>query len=298
MFFALQILLNDLLESYLASRLKTKYFNLVIAPGTVIHEFSHALMAKITGCRITKISFFNPKQNVLGFVEYTQPRDGFQLYRNLLIGFAPFFGCGIFLIALFNYLAQQNPDITVINPGLVEIKTLDGILSTLLSVLKKFFEQLIYLNLSSPLILLILYLEYSISLGSAPSSKDFKDSFHSITRYKLQTLTLILLLTSIILLTGYLPEFSLMVLVFKWIILLLMISSSLLLISIPLAYFTVNTMEIRGIYKIIPVLSFILIYFSMTKLNFPREVTFISSLIFFLASLFILRHPGFFIKPK
>lgn len=296
--FAFQIMLNDLLEMYLANRLKAKYLNLVIAPGTAIHEFSHALMAKITGCRIKKISFFSPNQNVLGFVEYTQPVDGFQLYRNLLIGFAPFFGCGVFLIAIFNYLAQQNPDIAVINPGLVEIETLDAILPTLLSVLGKFFEQLVYLDLSNPVILLILYLEFSISLGSVPSSKDFEDSFSSIARFKLQTLGLILLLASIILLMGYIPEFSLMILVFKWMILLLMISSSFLLILIPLAYLAVNIMEVHGVYKIIPPLSFILIYFFMTEINSPREVTLISSTLFSLASLFILRHSGFFIKPE
>lgn len=303
--FAIQILLNDLLESYLSRKLKAKYFSIVIAPGTIVHEISHAFAAKITGCRIKRISFFNPGQRsgVLGFVEYIQPRDRFHVIRNLLIGFAPFFGCGIFLITIFNYLAQQNPDINAINLGLVEIEDLNGILPTMISIIEKFYEQLIFLDLSNPIILLILYLEFSLSLGTAPSSKDFGDFFRSVAKYKLQTLSIILLIISIILLTEYAPGkygiSYIMVLAFKWVVLILMISLSLLLISIPLAYIIINTTEIRGIYKVIPPLSFFLIYFSMTKiLNSPREISLISSVILFLTSLFILRYPRFFIKPK
>ncbi|HDI72832.1 MAG: hypothetical protein DRO76_01670 [Candidatus Altiarchaeales archaeon] len=303
--FAIQILLNDLLESYLNRKLKERYFSIVIAPGTIVHEISHAFAAKITGCKIKGISFFSPDQRggVLGFVEYIQPRDRFHVIRNLLIGFAPFFGCGIFLIALFNYLAQQNPDISLISPDLVKIEDISGILPTMISIMEKFYEQLIFLDLSNPIILLILYLEFSISLGTAPSSKDFGDFFHSIAKYKLQTIIIILLIISIILLTEYAPDeygiSCIMVLAFKWMILILMISLSLLLISIPLTYTIINITEIRGVYKIIPVLSFLLIYFFTTKiLNSTREISLISSVIFFLTSLFILRYPRFFIKPK
>lgn len=307
--FAIQILLNDYLELYLNKKLKSRYFNIIIAPGTIIHEISHALMAKITGCKITKISFFNldNKTRFLGFVEYTQPRDRFQVIRNLLIGFSPFFGCGIFLIAIFNYLAQQNPDIGLIHPNLVEIEDINSILATVIMIIKKFYEQLVFLDLLNPIILLLLYLEFSFSFGSAPSSKDFKDSFHSILKNKLETFIILLLIIFIILLTEYASLFGEygkiisypVILTFKWIVLILMVSVSLLLISIPFSYIIIKNIEIRGIYKIIPLLSSLLVYLSMTKiLNSYGEISFIFSAIFFFISLFILRYPRFFMKSK
>jgi len=153
--FAAQVLLNDVLESYLVSKLKTRYFNLVIAPGTIIHEASHAIMAKLTGCDITRISLFNhsQKNGILGYVEYAQPADGHQPIRSLLIGIAPFFGCGIFLIAILNYLALSNPQLSPVNPSILEIRGADEILSSMNLILVRFYDQLLFLDLSNPIIL-------------------------------------------------------------------------------------------------------------------------------------------------
>lgn len=40
------------------------------APGVVLHESSHALFAILTGAKVTKIVFFGPKGDVLGYVNY------------------------------------------------------------------------------------------------------------------------------------------------------------------------------------------------------------------------------------
>jgi len=309
--FSAQILLNDVLEIHIVSRLKSKYFNLVIGPGTVVHELSHALAAKITGCSITRISFFNPGQGggILGYVEYVQPADRFQPLRSIIIGFAPFFGCGLFLAAILNYLALQHPGMDLVKPDIVEIGDVDAVISTMNVILTRFYDQLLYLDLSDPCILLLLYLEFSFALGSAPSTKDISDAFSSLLRHKLEALALLLFLISGILLIEYGPQLmehgdfipGLAVVALKWMILVLMISSSMLLVAIPLSYMIVETAQIRGAFKIIPPALFVLVYFLMTKyaVNYAEvsvEMALLSSTVVFLVSLLILRNPQLFIK--
>lgn len=40
------------------------------APGVIIHECSHAFFAMLTGAKVTKVVFFGPKGDVLGYVNY------------------------------------------------------------------------------------------------------------------------------------------------------------------------------------------------------------------------------------
>jgi hypothetical protein len=306
--FALQVILNDLLESYLVSKLKSKYFNLVIAPGTIVHEASHALVAKLTGCDITKISFFNySKKNggVLGFVEYAQPADGHQSIRSLLIGIAPFFGCGIFLIAILNYLALSNPELGLVGPSLVEIGDADKIISSINLILARFYEQLLFLDLSNPAILFLLYLEFSFALGSAPSPKDISGAFDSLLENKLEAFSIALFVLSAVLVIEYAPQLwdqgdkiSQPALAgLKWIILILMISLVMLLVAMPLSYVISENAEIRGIVKVIPPLLFLLAYFLMTRfLEMSAEIVLLSSAVVYLVPLFVLRHPEYFLK--
>ena len=60
--FSLQIIFTDLVEYYLAThtRRQTRWFNLLIAPGTILHELSHFFAALITGCMVMKVSLFKP----------------------------------------------------------------------------------------------------------------------------------------------------------------------------------------------------------------------------------------------
>ncbi len=308
-FFALQVLLNDFLESYLVSNLKSKYFNLVIAPGTIVHEASHALMAKVTGCDITKISFFNfsQKGGVLGYVEYAQPADGHQSVRSLLIGIAPFFGCGIFLIAILNYLALTHPQLGLVGPGMVDISSADRILSTINLILTRFYDQLLFLDLSNPAILVLLYLEFSFALGSAPSPKDISGAFDSFLENKLEAFSIALFILSAILVIEYAPQLwehgnqitEPALAGLKWIIFILMLSSAMLLAAMPVSYIISETAEIGGVLKIIPPMLFVLAYFLMTRfLDVRVEIVLLSSLIAYLLSLFVLRHPEYFIKGR
>jgi len=102
--FAVQITLSDILEDILISKVgyRTRWFTLLIAPGTVLHEMCHLLAALATGCTVTKAAMFrpNPRTGVLGYVSYTQPADKWVVFREFIVGFAPFFGCGILLLAM------------------------------------------------------------------------------------------------------------------------------------------------------------------------------------------------------
>ena len=308
-FFAFQVLLNDLLESYLIKKLKAKYFNFLIAPGTAVHEASHALVAKATGCDITKVSFFNPSQKngVLGFVEYMQPVDRFQSMRSLVIGLAPFFGCGIFLIALLNYLALEHPGMQQIGPDLVDVGDISAMASTITLILAKLYQQLLYVNLADPAMILILYLEFSFALGSAPSPQDISDSFNTMLKYKLEALSMVLFVISAILLIEYGPGLSdygsivsaNAILAFKWTILLLMLSSAMLLIAIPLTLLITETVEIKGVYKILPAALFVAIYFAARQfLDVPVETILIASGFVYVLSLFVLRHQEYFLNER
>lgn len=305
----LQIILNNLLESYLQKRLKMKYYHLIIAPGTIIHEASHALVAKASGCDITKTSLYNPNQRngILGFIEYAQPVDRLQPLRNIGISFAPFFGCGFFLIALLNYLAINNPGMQPINPEIVDVNTIESTTSTITLLIKKLWQQIILLDLTNPYIVFALYLEYAFALGSAPSIRDIENAFKSLKENKIEALALMLFLISMILLTEYGPMMwehgsklsETVIYCLEWMLLILMISTSTLLAALPLSIIITETTEIRGPVKILPPLFSVLIYlFGKKYTDTPTETIIAASIFIYLTTLILLRHPEYFIEPK
>jgi hypothetical protein len=304
--FAIQIFLNFLLETYLGSKLKAKYFTIIIAPGTVIHEMSHALVAKALGCDITKISFFTGgKKSVLGFVQYTQPADRVKGIRSLLISFAPFFGCGVFLIAILNYLALNYPGLEQITPGMVDPGSLGGVVQTAGLIITRFYEQLLYLDISNILILFLLYLEFSFALGSAPSLQDISGAANSIFEYKLEALSIFMLLASVLLIVEYGPTLDAQFMLFsqavvtalKWFILILMISTLMLFVAVPLSYLFVETAEIRGIVKVIPPLLFFIVYICLVKyLGTDILISLITSMGAYLLALLVIGHPRYFFR--
>ncbi len=46
------------------------FHNYITAPGVIIHELSHLLLALVTFCKVTKVELFRPRKNRLGGVEY------------------------------------------------------------------------------------------------------------------------------------------------------------------------------------------------------------------------------------
>ena len=304
--FTVQLSLNYVLEKYLGSELRNKYFNMIIAPGTVIHEASHALVAKMLGCEITNISFFSAKNSgVLGFVEYTQPADRVKGVRSLLISFAPFFGCGVFLIAILNFLALNYPGMEQIGPGLVEVGSLNQFINTLEQIIARLYGQLLYLDLTNPALLIVLYLEFSFALGSAPSLQDIAGASKSILEYRLEALSMALLVVSVLLIIEYGPildpSFSTLseaaLLSMKWFTLVLMISTIMLFASVPLSYIFVETAEIKGPLKIVPLVVFFIVYVFLAKfLAVGAVVTVATSVGAYLLSLLLIKKPEYFIR--
>ncbi len=287
--FSIQILLNDFIEMYLFMNLNTFWFKILIFPGTVLHEISHALAAKITGCRIINISLFHfNAQGSLGSVEYTQQRDKFSVLRNFIVGFAPFFGCGIVLIALLNltrsyYLGE------ILTVNIVNAENIQSILNSVVLIMQRFYQQFSLLNLN-PIIILILYLQICFGLGAAPSSIDFKGTFSSGVRNPIGAFLFLLILTSIF----YLGEYSLtsqyIVLFFRWILLILLVSISLLIASIPFVYLGTKFTELSLSKKFFTVAIPILVYMPTNNI--------VLTLLAFLITMFLLRYSWIFLKPR
>lgn len=80
---------------------------MLFLPGTVIHEFSHALMAKVLFVYVGKMSLFpqlNGNSLKLGSVEVGKT----DIIRNFLIGIAPFIiGTTLLLSVLFYFFINQ-----------------------------------------------------------------------------------------------------------------------------------------------------------------------------------------------
>src|SRR5659263_292561 len=82
-------LISQYLHRSLSSASKTLYVVLML-PGTIAHETSHAVVALLMGARITKFSVV-PSGDTLGHVEYTAPK--IPLIGNAAISIAPLIGC-------------------------------------------------------------------------------------------------------------------------------------------------------------------------------------------------------------
>lgn len=97
-------MIGRILTALIGGRAAFIFRNYLTWPGTVHHEFSHALLAFITGAKVTRISLI-PHGQALGQVEYS-PRGGriLQAIQMSLSSIAPIL-CGIvtetFLIMKF-----------------------------------------------------------------------------------------------------------------------------------------------------------------------------------------------------
>lgn len=87
-------------------------FRLSMAPGVVIHEFSHALFCVFGGVKIYKMRFFtlNRRSRVVGYVQHAEPES---FWQNFLISIGPFLINSLIALFLFSlikspYLVWQN----------------------------------------------------------------------------------------------------------------------------------------------------------------------------------------------
>ncbi|MGC9521621.1 MAG: hypothetical protein ACP5HG_07030 [Anaerolineae bacterium] len=86
-------------------------YAIVLLPGVLLHELSHALLAKLTGVKIGRISFLPRrvgKQIQLGFVPVRET----DFLRASLIGVAPLLIGSVAVVAI-GYLVLSTPEILV-----------------------------------------------------------------------------------------------------------------------------------------------------------------------------------------
>ncbi|SNQ60839.1 M50 family metallopeptidase [Candidatus Methanoperedens nitratireducens] len=151
-------LISEYLHHSLASVSKTLYIVLML-PGTVVHESSHAIVALLMGARITDFSIM-PSGNTLGHVEYTAPKIPF--IGNAAISVAPLIGCPAILLLISRYFGIHFDSPSGTFDILMETRFLfDGTLS--------FITGLDYLNWRT---YVFLYLALTLGAGAAPSKTD------------------------------------------------------------------------------------------------------------------------------
>jgi len=139
----------------------------------------------------------------------------------------------------------------------------------------------------------------------APSPKDISGAFASLLDNKLEALEIALFVISLILVVEYAPQLwgygeriSGPVLAgLKWVILILMISLVMLLVAVPLSYVISENAEISGPAKLVPPLIFVGAYYAMTRfIEAQAELVLLSSVVLYLVSLLVLRHPEYFLR--
>src|SRR5450756_2596778 len=151
-------LISQYLHRSLSSASKTLYVVLML-PGTIAHETSHALVALLMGARITKFSVI-PSGDTLGHVEYTAPK--IPLIGNAVISIAPLIGCPAILLLMSGYFGVHFD----LPPASYDILTelrflLDGTIT--------FISGLDYLKWKT---YVFLYLALTLGAGAAPSKTD------------------------------------------------------------------------------------------------------------------------------
>ena len=169
----LTILLSHLIAriagNLLTSQRGLRFF---ITPGVAAHEGSHAIPCLLTGAKITEVNLFAPEG---GYVKHGQPKVRF--IGSPAISLAPLIGCTLILWLIsfiFHYLNLLYIPMDIFHLGNDFISAL----TTIFVGLYLIFEQnLIPFDLLSLILLIIyLYLVFSITAAIAPSSQDFKNS--------------------------------------------------------------------------------------------------------------------------
>lgn len=85
----------------------------LLAPGVIIHEMSHLIMAVICGHRVEKVALLTLKDDgTMGYVQHSYKNSILSVFTLFLIGIAPLLGCG----AMFYLVSQMLlPDINLLN---------------------------------------------------------------------------------------------------------------------------------------------------------------------------------------
>jgi hypothetical protein len=293
--FAIQLMLSDSIEELLIRHTgyRSRWFPILIAPGTILHEMCHLAAAMLTGCTITHVALFkpNPQTGVLGYVSYTQPKDKWLVLRQFIIGFAPFFGCGTMLLLFNQYAGGDLMNLISTRP----IMNPEQALEYARTLVESVTQTLLAVNLKSMWVPILVYLQVCFTAGAAPSGQDLRGAFSS----PFKNITSAVYFTALAALTILLSEKTYALLGYEQAIadaigITLRFTATILLLTlalqamvIPLAQMMSALQKIAGIAKTIPLTSALITghYLSQTQ---DAKTTILASAIIFTLTAFAL----------
>lgn len=101
--------LTNTAGSVISEKFGSHFYLVISSIGVIIHELSHLIMALLFGHHIENFRLLQlPKNGQVGFVTHSaNPKNPWQAFGNLLIGFAPMIGNSLTIYLLTRYL-QPN----------------------------------------------------------------------------------------------------------------------------------------------------------------------------------------------
>lgn len=83
---------SRLLTSAVSMHVSYKILRVILLPGVILHEYSHAIVAVLMGHKIVKVSLLGDHQGQLGYVEHAGNKNRWSWpLENLAISLAPLF---------------------------------------------------------------------------------------------------------------------------------------------------------------------------------------------------------------
>ncbi len=146
-------------------------YYLLIMPGTIAHELSHAIAAILCREKIKRMSLFEYSADSVqvGSVEHTVKANSWRYLKLPAISLAPLIGCSVALFAITYLFFADIVPLSVITTS----PDAEAIFSSVFTMLR----GMDYMRAKT---WLFLYLALSLSLGAAPSRVDLKNSFTSL----------------------------------------------------------------------------------------------------------------------
>jgi hypothetical protein len=297
---SIQLLLHQLLERLLVSKAGgSKWFAVLVFPGTVVHELSHAVAALVSGCRLTSLSLFTfNRSGVLGSVTYASKGGRLSFVRDLFISLSPFFGCSIAMMAVSRHLLGR---VVSLNQFPITLEALPDRVFGLLAFLAGGYS----IGSLSIGLVFAFYLQLCFAFGAAPSSFDF-DGLWSSLRKNLSGLLVLLPFMAFIAFLAESPQAlgqygaiaaGAVAGVLDWTVFLLSFSIAMLLFSLLFFYSASLWLESSLALKLASILLSIAAYFTC-EFFLQDGLSLPLAWLFGVAVIMLSKNARFFIKPR
>lgn len=159
---AILIVASYLIDKFLAQLISSRLYRILITPGIIVHELSHAIACVLMRAKINRIRFFTESG---GAVEHQPPRV--PLIGKPVISLAPLAGVTMTIFGLAYYIGYH-----------AIVSRIDFSTSFLLnfSVLAKGVFKIVTWSFGDWQFWVFLYLLISLSASIAPSTTDLKQA--------------------------------------------------------------------------------------------------------------------------